>query len=143
MKLYVSAPRTVNGKFLLVFFPLAGILALVLLTFFEWRVSQSERQVLQQKLDQILNLQRVILSGSVANQDGKQVQSIRAAWSSDPNLANTTVTDQYGNQLSAARLQGRLFHTALALALWLTVMTSVWLAYRYLIGTPQPSLHRH
>ena len=136
MKLYVSAPRTVNGKFLLVFFPLAGILALVLLTFFEWRVSQSERQVLQQKLDQILNLQRVILSGSVANQDGKQVQSIRAAWSSDPNLANTTVMDQYGHQLSAARLQGRLFHTALALALWLTVMTSVWLAYRYLIGTP-------
>jgi signal transduction histidine kinase/CheY-like chemotaxis protein/HPt (histidine-containing phosphotransfer) domain-containing protein len=179
MKLLVSAPRTVNSKFLLVFFPFACILALVLFTFFEWRVNQSERQTLQQKLDQMLDLQRVTLSGPVANQDRKQVQSILAALSSEPNLANATVTDQHGNQLGsigttqeqikstlhaadhivyhngrdavvvgvveiflteqhigAARLQRWLFHTALALALGLTVMTSVWLAYRHLIGTP-------
>jgi signal transduction histidine kinase len=136
MKLSVSAPRTVNGKFLLVFFPLACILALVLFTFFEWRVNQSERQALQQKLDQILDLQRVILSGPVANQDRQQVQSILAALSSDPNLANATGTDQHGNQLGAAEPQRWLFHTALALGLWLTVMAGVWLAYRHLIGTP-------
>ena len=136
MKLSVSAPRTVNGKFLLVFFPLACLLALVLFTFFEWRVNQPERQALQQKLDQILDLQRMILSGPVASQDHKQVQSILAALSSDPNLTNAPVTDQHGNQLSATRLPRWLFHTALALALWLIVVTGVWLAYRHLIGTP-------
>jgi signal transduction histidine kinase/CheY-like chemotaxis protein/HPt (histidine-containing phosphotransfer) domain-containing protein len=136
MKLSVSAPRTVNGKFLLVCFPLACILALGLFMFFEWRVNQSEHQVLQQKLDQMLDLQRVILSGPVANQDRQQAQSIPAAGSSAPNLANATVTDPHGKQFSAARLQRRLFHIALALAMWLTVMTSVWLAYRHLIGTP-------
>ena len=136
MKLSVSAPRTVNGKFLLVFFPLACTLALVLFTFFEWRGNQSERQALQHKLDQILDLQRVILSGPVANQDRKQAQSILAAWSSESNLTNAAVTDQHGNQLSAAGLQRRLVHAALTLALWLTVITSVWLAYRHLIRTP-------
>ena len=96
MKLSVSAPRTVNGKFLLVFFPLACILVLVLFTFFEWRVNQSERQALQQKLDQILDLQRVILAGPVANQDRQQVQSILAALSSDPNLANAELGSGHG-----------------------------------------------
>ncbi len=84
MKFHIPSPRTVYGKFLLVYFPLAFSLSFILFTFFEWNAHQSSLKALRQKLDHTLNIQRTILAKPVADQDAKHVQAILTALSIDP-----------------------------------------------------------
>lgn len=92
-------PRTLHGKFLAVYFPLAFLLACILLALIEWHAYQSELHELRRKLHHTLTTQRTVLAKAVWDFDTRHVQAILSALPTDPDFVGAIVTDEHGNRL--------------------------------------------
>ncbi|ETW93487.1 MAG: hypothetical protein ETSY1_38995 [Candidatus Entotheonella factor] len=92
-------PKTLQGKFLAIYIPLSTVMAVVLLTIFEWHTYQAALHGLRQKAHYALDIQRAAIMPAVWELDLAHVQSMLADLPADPAFVGAIVTDERGDTL--------------------------------------------